>query len=83
MADKTDLDAQTSFASLACDIRDAMAAYEVAAAETCKARSRETDALNELNAAQKAFDSAAAKFRKLAPHSSAWRGKIENTVDPY
>lgn len=37
------------------------------------ARSEETDCLNRLNQAQKAFDAYVQEIRKVAPRSSDWR----------
>lgn len=62
----------TNFASLACDIAEATKAYKEAEQTTNRARSHEVNALNVLNAAQKAFDAAVVEWKKAAPRDSGW-----------
>jgi hypothetical protein len=50
----------------------AQAAYDSAHQEASFARSRECDALNQFNAAQKAIDAALDEHRKKSPRDSDW-----------
>lgn len=56
---------------------DAVNAYATAQTEEREARSRATDCLNELNAAQRYFDTAVEQIRTLAPSGSDWATKAE------
>lgn len=47
--------------------------YQEASTALSMARSRETDALNALNRAQKAIDDRLLSMRKISPASSDWR----------
>lgn len=55
--------------------REAALAYEAAEQRESLACSECTDALNRLNAAQRAVDAALAEIRKTAPHRSDWRSR--------
>ena len=68
----TDAYTQKTLADLACDVAKATTALADAERETSFARSRETSARNDLNAAQRAFDAAVAEVRKAAPRDSDW-----------
>lgn len=58
---------------LAKAVREAQEAYDDAEREARRARNKETDALNRLNEAQRAFDSAVDSMRKSAPRASDWK----------
>jgi hypothetical protein len=53
-------------------LQKARECFERAATEASHASNRETDALNELNRAQKVFDAAVERARKAAPRESHW-----------
>ena len=54
------------------ELREALERYDVLHTESEAARSRETDALNTLNRAQKAFDESVEAMKKNAPWNSDW-----------
>lgn len=56
-------------------LREARARYDGMHREYEAARSRETDALNALNRAQKTFDEAVAALKKDAPWNSDWHSR--------
>lgn len=59
----------------------AEATYEAARKDAAYARNRETDALNRLNAAQKAVDKAIDAIRSQSSPGSDWRaGKVTRFV---
>lgn len=62
------------------DLLAAKTAYEEAERKSSYARSAETDALNRLNACQKAFDAVLAEVRKSMPRSSDWRATSGRAV---
>ncbi|WP_217577363.1 hypothetical protein [Mesorhizobium sp. GbtcB19] len=62
------------------DLLAAKTAYEEAERKASWARSAETDALNGLNAAQKAFDAVLAEVRKSMPGASDWRATAGRSV---
>ena len=55
------------------ELRDAVKIYDDAERESRVASHKATDALNRLNAKQKAFDVAVADMRKAAPGASDWK----------
>lgn len=55
------------------ELQGALDAHASAQQRASMARSEETDALNRLNAAQKAFDAAIADLKKQAPRESDWK----------
>lgn len=55
------------------DIVHAAQAHQSAQQRASIARNEETDALNRLNQAQKAFDAAIAELKKQAPRDSEWK----------
>lgn len=58
------------------------AEYEAARSEAAHARNRETDALNRLNAAQKAVDKAIDARRSKSPLGSDWKsGRVTRHVE--
>ena len=59
-------------AKLQADLASALGAHDDAKQEESSARSRETAALNNLNAAQKALDAAMDKMRQRADMSTEW-----------
>jgi hypothetical protein len=63
----------TLFTALVSDLADAAKAREEAERAESLARSVSTDALNRLNAAQRAFDAAVAEMKKKAPRDSNWQ----------
>lgn len=56
------------------ELREARSLYDELHRDSEAARTRETDALNALNRAQKAFDEAVAAVKKDAPWNSDWWG---------
>ena len=59
-------------AACAAAVLEATKAHADAAQAASHASNRETDALNKLNQAQKAFDQAVADSKASAPHRSDW-----------
>lgn len=69
-------------AELARALDDAAEHYRTMEARASHARSEATDALNELNRAQKAFDAGVAAHRAAAPMGSDWaRSRIREVVE--
>ena len=64
-----------SVAVAAEQLQNARAEYDKVHDESEAARSRETTALNALNAAQRAFDEAVAATKKNAPWNSDWHNQ--------
>lgn len=60
-------------AKLAEDLKKATVIFEQASHRAATAWATETAALNDLNAAQKALDTAVAKMRESAPRNSEWQ----------
>ncbi len=55
------------------ELRQANEAFKIAQVETSAARSRETDALNRVNNAQRAISALIAELRKNSPRDTDWR----------
>lgn len=64
---------QVTVEQAARELEVALSGYDSARGEAARHRNLETDALNRLNAAQKAFDAAVAALRKTAPLGSDWQ----------
>lgn len=72
MSDQDPATLADAVAAAAKKVEEAQAAYDEAAAAERAASSRETQARNNLNNAQKAFDAAVSKLREAAPRQSDW-----------
>lgn len=64
---------------LIADLTAAQEDYEKAVQAASFARSRETDALNKLNDAQREVDKALEALKKLAPSGSNWKRPDRNS----
>lgn len=66
----------TQLANAVAAVACAQDELEDAARKTSEARSRETDARNKVNQAQKHFDALVAEVKKSAPRDTDWRRHV-------